>query len=52
VRAVFPASGRPFASTQSHWFRVAEGMVVEHWANRDDLATAMQLGWLPGAPPS
>ena len=33
-----------------HWFRVADGKVIEHWANRDDLGTAMQLGWTPPSP--
>jgi predicted ester cyclase len=46
----FPPTGRPFASTQSHWFRVLDGKVVEHWANRDDLGTATQLGWAPPSP--
>ena len=46
----FPPTGRRFATTQTHWFRVAEGKVVEHWANRDDLGTAMQLGWTPPSP--
>ena len=46
----FPPTGKRFATTQSHWFRVAEGKVVEHWANRDDLGTAMQLGWTPPSP--
>jgi predicted ester cyclase len=41
-----PPSGRAFATTQSHWFRVAGGQVVEHWANRDDLGIATQLGFL------
>jgi hypothetical protein len=30
--------------------RVRDGMVVEHWANRDDQGMAMQLGWVPPTP--
>jgi predicted ester cyclase len=41
---VLPATGKPFASSQSHWFRVASGKLVEHWAVRDDLSTLLQLG--------
>jgi ketosteroid isomerase-like protein len=41
---------RPFAATQSHWFRLADGKIIEHWANRDDLAMAQQLGWIPPSP--
>ena len=44
---VMPNHGRAFAVTQSHWFRLRDGLVGEHWANRDDLGMAMQLGWLP-----
>src|SRR6185436_1140206 len=47
VADVFPPTGRTFATTQSHWVRVADGLVVEHWANRDDMGTALQLGWVP-----
>ena len=43
---VFPATNRVFAITQSHWFRMEDGRIVEHWANRDDLGTATQLGFL------
>lgn len=46
---VMPPSGKPFATTQSHWFRISDGKVIEHWANRDDLGIALQLGWM--APP-
>jgi predicted ester cyclase len=46
----FPPTGRRFATTQTHWFRVAGGKVIEHWANRDDLGTATQLGWTPPSP--
>lgn len=46
----FPPTGRRFATTQSHWLRVLDGQVVEHWANRDDLGTAAQLGWTPPSP--
>lgn len=49
VVAVRPPTGRPFAVTQTHWFRTADGLLVEHWANRDDLGLAGRLGWL-GAP--
>lgn len=50
VDTVFPPTGRTFAITQSHWFRLEDGMVVEHWANRDDLGQAKQLGWVPPTP--
>jgi hypothetical protein len=44
--AVMPDHGRSFAVTQTHWFRMRDGLVFEHWANRDDLGMATQLGWL------
>jgi predicted ester cyclase len=50
VAQAFPPTGRTFAITQSHWFRMKDGQVVEHWANRDDLGTATQLGWVPPTP--
>lgn len=51
VGDVFPPTGKHFATTQSHWLRVRDGKVVEHWANRDDLGMAQQLGWVPPTPP-
>ncbi|GAB2685845.1 ester cyclase [Kribbella swartbergensis] len=50
VDTVFPATGKTFAITQSHWLRVQDGKVIEHWANRDDLGQARQLGWVPPTP--
>jgi predicted ester cyclase len=50
VKAVFPPTGKTFASTQTHWMRVTDGKLVEHWANRDDLGHAEQLGWVPPTP--
>ncbi|CAN5508459.1 hypothetical protein BH10ACT3_BH10ACT3_09430 [soil metagenome] len=51
VVGAFPARGRTFATSQTHWFRMRDGLIVEHWANRDDLGTAEQLGWVPPTPP-
>jgi predicted ester cyclase len=50
VDEVFPPTGKRFATTQTHWLRVADGKVIEHWASRDDLGTAKQLGWVPPTP--
>ena len=50
VKVVMPPTGREFASTQTHWLRFRDGLVVEHWANRDDFGTAEQLGWAPHSP--
>ena len=40
-------TGERFAVQQSHWFRVADGRVAEHWAVRDDLGMMRQLGITP-----
>jgi predicted ester cyclase len=50
VGEVFPPNGGSFAATQSHWMRMADGLVIEHWANRDDLGMARQLRWVPPTP--
>ena len=50
VDTVMPATGKAFAITQTHWFRTRDGMITEHWANRDDLAMAKQAGWVPPSP--
>lgn len=38
-----PGTGNRVATTQTHWFRVRDGKVIEHWANRDDIGTVEQL---------
>jgi hypothetical protein len=50
VKQAMPPKGNKFTTTQSHWFRINDGLVVEHWANRDDLGMAEQLGWIPPTP--
>ena len=50
VDTVFPPTNKTFAMTQSHWFRIEDGKIIEHWANRDDLGMAKQLGWIPPTP--
>jgi len=41
---VMPPTGKVFAARQSHWFRIADGKLAEHWATRDDLTSMLQLG--------
>jgi lactoylglutathione lyase len=38
-----PVSGQPAAWTFIHIWRVADGMLVEHWACRDDMGLLEQL---------
>lgn len=49
-----PPTNRHFVADQSHWYRVADDKLAEHWATRDDLSTMLQLGVIdpPGPPPS
>jgi predicted ester cyclase len=50
VAQVFASNGRSFAASQTHWYRLAEGRIIGHAANRDDLGQAQQLGWVPPSP--
>ena len=51
VTQAMPPTGKTFAATQSHWFRLADGKIIEHWANRDDdprpCSTASSAGSTP-----
>ncbi len=44
LNGFLPPSGKPFDYSQSHWFRVVDGKLAEHWATRDDLSAMLQLG--------
>jgi len=50
IATVFPPPNTTFAMSQSHWFRMEDDRIIEHWANRDDLGMASQLGWIPPTP--
>jgi steroid delta-isomerase-like uncharacterized protein len=43
----FPPTGRTFSVQHIHIFRLADGKISEHWACRDDLGAARQLGLVP-----
>jgi len=54
LNGVVPPTGKRFAARQSHWYRVENGKLAEHWATREDLPAMLQLGIInaPGGPPS
>ncbi|MCI4351057.1 MAG: ester cyclase [Thermoplasmata archaeon] len=37
-------TGRSYKVQHMHLFKTVDGRIVEHWANRDDLAAARQIG--------
>ena len=37
-------TGQTYKFQDIHIFKVVEGKIVEHWANRDDLGAARQIG--------
>ena len=39
-----PATGRQFNIESIHIYRIANGKVAEHWAKRDDVGLAQQIG--------
>jgi hypothetical protein len=50
VERAWAPTGRSFAVRHTHWLRVRDGLVTEHWAVRDDLGQGTQLGWVPPTP--
>jgi predicted ester cyclase len=43
-----PATGRRATWTETHICRIADGKLVEHWVNSDQLGMMQQLGVIPG----
>jgi predicted ester cyclase len=44
-----PPTGKGFKTQHIHMFRMEDGLIVEHWATRNDVDMARQLGLLPQA---
>ncbi|CAN5449215.1 hypothetical protein BH10PSE3_BH10PSE3_13550 [soil metagenome] len=42
-----PPTNKSFAVQHIHWWRFRDGLIVEHYATRDDLEMMKQLGLLP-----
>jgi predicted ester cyclase len=49
-----PPTGKKFAVQHIHWFKVKNGLIVDHRATRDDLGMMIQLGLIspPHGPPA
>ena len=47
VERVFVPTGKTFSVRQAHFQRIRDGLVIEHWAVRDDQGMAIQAGWIP-----
>ena len=46
ARMPLPPTGKAFEASHIHVFRLAGGLIVERWAERDDLGMLRQLGLL------
>lgn len=45
IFADFEPTGRKYEVQHIHMFRIVDGKIKEHWANRDDLGAARQVGF-------
>ena len=44
VYSITEPTGLQYSIQHIHMFKIVDGQIVEHWANRDDLGAARQLG--------
>ena len=44
-----PATGKQVTMSGINFMRIAEGRIVEHWANYDTLGLMQQIGVIPSA---
>jgi steroid delta-isomerase-like uncharacterized protein len=44
-----PPNGKKIQWTEIHFLRVADGQIVEHWTNFDQLGILQQLGAIPSS---
>jgi steroid delta-isomerase-like uncharacterized protein len=42
-----PPTGKRYEVQHIHWFKLRDGKIIAHWANRDDVGMMQQLGLLP-----
>ncbi len=42
-----PPTGKTMDVQHIHWYVMKDGLIAEHWANRDDIGMMQQLGLLP-----
>lgn len=40
-------TGKTFKAQHIHWYKLRDGKIIEHYANRDDIGMMQQLGLLP-----
>ena len=52
VRLAMPATNRTVTFEAIHILRLEDGVIVEHWAARDDIAFLRQLGLTPTRVPA
>jgi predicted ester cyclase len=44
IFSVIEPTGKDYTVQHVHLFRIVDGKIKEHWANRDDLGAARQIG--------